>query len=361
MQDSADDSARAASSSSANAAPSGRPFRGFSPPRWIVSLSDAELRSQSSTPGRSAMSDAAQQHRTGQSSHSGPNRRTKLCYDGFDDDIPSYGPTLRRRGNVNFVKAQGLEASEMARRPEISGGQNRGSSVKGLYESIVGIQVPNPPPAATQQHTIHTERKRTPHVVEVDVDLTGDDDDDGNDEDILIIDSRTGERTPYVESKPRRYIVPPPAPSSVFNANRPVLDPAPSRAIHEMLPVNLEPLQLPPNYHLRSSNVGWQMLSRQGWNEGNALGPAVVEQDVDGSESKRLKVPLRPLEKHDRRGLGLEVKSEPRKTRAEIEAERKRLALLERDKRGRRARGMERQKKKEAQDHRAMLAYMNRD
>ncbi|KAM0790075.1 hypothetical protein ACM66B_005403 [Microbotryomycetes sp. NB124-2] len=363
MQGAAVDSASAASSSTADGGSSSRPFRGFSPPRWIVSLTDAEIDSQKQSSDGANHPRAAGTAQSGRypPSQPGLNRYTRRGRDDKDDDIPSYGPTLRRRGNVNFVKASGVGPTAKAVASE-AGVTNKGSLVKGLYESIVGTPSPalTPPPSL---HVTRQERKPTPPppAVEVDVDLTVEDDDE-----ILIIDSATGQAEQYIaapKSQPRRYIVPPPAPSNVFNASQlAVADPRPARAIHEMLPANLEPLKLPPNYHLRSNNVGWQMLSRQGWNEGTALGPAVVEREEDESSgSKRLKVPLRAMEKHDRRGLGLESKSTPRKTREEVEAERKRLAVIERDKRGRGSRGMEKQKKKDVRDHKAMLAYMNRE
>ncbi|GAA96099.1 uncharacterized protein L969DRAFT_17174 [Mixia osmundae IAM 14324] len=63
-----------------------------------------------------------------------------------------------------------------------------------------------------------------------------------------------------------------------------------------------DPSSITPStqYGLKSTNLGWQALQQQGWQEGRPLGR-------DGSG---LKVPIRPSVKRDRSGIGMEQKKE---------------------------------------------------
>ncbi|KAK4050343.1 hypothetical protein OIO90_005136 [Microbotryomycetes sp. JL221] len=349
-------------------------FNGFAPPRWIVSLPDSELiHSEQDVVAQPAATDCDQRQRGRVAKGLGSSHTAQYKAAEQDDEFTPYGPTLRRRGNVAFVKAQGLSASSgnsSATKVLHSVGHSRGVHVKGLYESIVGT--PTPPPQPAPKPT------QAPQI-KIDVDLTADEHDEDessgesveSDAEVIIVDSQTGQQLPYRDSRPtttavRRSIVP----ANVFaTQTTSTQSRVPARAIHEMLPKVLTPLKLPPNYHLRPNNVGWQLLSKQGWQEGDGLGVPEAKPENDASDeerkmSKRLKVPLRGIEKHDRRGLGLDptkTATGARKTRAELEAELKRIALIERDRRGKGERGMAMKKKKEMQEHKAMMSYMNRD
>jgi len=265
--------------------------------------------------------------------------------EGEDDEFTPYGPQLKRQGNVRFVKAKGLglEAFEGTTgsdkgKQRATGAEeapkDKGNTVRGLYESIVGLQ---PTPAATPTPP----RRATPPAP--DVDLTLDSGDDSDDE-LIVLDPATGLRAPL-----------PPRIKRLRPKRRP------SSAIHDLLPTDLTNPHVPPvHYGIKPSNIGWRMLAKQGWVEGQCLGPAEGE-EREGTV-KRLKVPLQGVEKFDRRGLGGDGGKDqgPKKTREEREEERKRQQRIEKERRGRGTRGMTKQHEREGRERKEMIAYMNR-
>ncbi|GAA6062558.1 hypothetical protein JCM10212_004119 [Sporobolomyces blumeae] len=331
-----------------------------------------------------------------------------------DDDFIPYGPTTHRRGPMRFVPAKqggGFLASTDADldpgddRPTVkvegkgkgratdgikyeSDDEDRpsleptrpppprtalsGSAVRGLYASIVGLRTePSATRATSTDHSeapprIPTKRTRAPSI-EADIVLSSDsdveikdedetrkidddghqpaDDDNGQDEEeVVVLDPLTN----LPESR------------SLGSASRrrqglqPLL-------IHELLADRRasDPALVPPTYYaVPESNYGYRILAKQGWKAGRTLGP-------DGSGAKGLKVPLKAVEKFDRRGLGSESNREGSKARRKMterekEEERRNETQVERDRRGKGARGMARQKKKEADERKAWISYMNR-
>ncbi|GAA5912242.1 hypothetical protein JCM6882_005205 [Rhodosporidiobolus microsporus] len=274
-------------------------------------------------------------------------------FDGQDDDdIPAYGPTTSRRGRMRFVPASdgGLgvlpgttadgrekgkgraveleEAEEETRSPDEEEKQEDdeaprppppppkklpGASVRGLYESIVGLQpqqgpsapaslrsTPAPPPCQTIFRPASEPPNRAESVgVKQEEDdgvlvLSSDDEEEEerpsppsrvaefrprpveeDDDDLIVLDPSTGLPAPPLPSTsslptasspppPRSFSFNPPPPSSRV---RPLL-------IHQLLPSPAAaPPSLPTHYALKPDNPGWRMLQRQGWKEGAALGP----------------------------------------------------------------------------------------
>ncbi|BGP01697.1 Proteophosphoglycan 5 [Rhodotorula toruloides ATCC 204091] len=436
-------------------------------------------------------------------------RRTQ--YDGDDERVPDYGPTTKRRGRMRFVPAkssafgvipasedgdekletgyegkgkgkavedvaeQDVQADgaveEIAVEPAASTSagpsvQRRapipGSSVRGLYESIVGLSVhsapastnPSPstskrstpsPPSSPRSAAISSpsipststalypvssasstssvssqtlKRSASPpssslaqHATTetADIVLSSDSEDederparrirrdkrvkeeDSDSDDLVVIDPLTN--LPEVPFR-RSSSLPLPSSSSdtsqpstsrgtssqtspygAFSAAAPSVKRLQPLLIHQLLPpaissssdtdgkpAGFKPLVPPTHYAIRPDSPGWQLLARQGWKEGQTLGPVTPE-----GEGRGLKVPLRPVEKHDRKGLGLGTgedggggKNGRKLTHEESERERRRKEREERDKRGRGERGMERMKKREERERKAMIAYMNR-
>lgn len=322
-----------AGDASANATQRQPQARGFSPPRWIVST---DSQSALATLGPAAVASAASSASQGRPQLGGGLGSRRWPDDG-DDRFTPYGPTTRRQGPMRFVAAKNVPAAHSEdKRPELptaSGiAQDKGSAVRSIYESIVlkpPAAAPKPPPLP-------------PPPPPPDLDLTLDDEDEEGeeDDDLNIIDPLTGETAVKAPLIPRR------------RSQRPL-------GINELLPPRNEsplvPRALPTQYGIKPSSIGWKLLAKAGWKEGESLGPV---EDATQS-SKRLKVPLKASEKFDRSGLGVTGKDGPKKTRREMEEERKRLALIERDRRGKGRRGIERQQLKEKQKKMALLFYMN--
>ncbi|GAA5971228.1 hypothetical protein JCM3765_007145 [Sporobolomyces pararoseus] len=303
-----------------------------------------------------------------------------------DDDFIPYGPTTYRKGKVRFVPGGLLGGEE--EEPQIGVKQEKGkgkatdqhyvkedeealvakpqrkvemsgNAVKGLYASIVGLR--STPSTSTSSATT-PRRSPSPHLdrkpqfsppskptlssstTEEDIVLSSDSEpeppspeenpSDSEDDDVIILDPLT--------NLPESRILPPPR-------KKPRLKP---RLIHELLGDSTDPVLVPPtHYALPETNFGYRLLSKQGWKEGATLG-----------KQGGLKVPLKAIEKFDRKGLGLEEKKKAqwKLTAKEKEDERRRVELEERDKRGRGSRGMARKIRMENAERKAWIAYMNR-
>ncbi|GAA5906462.1 uncharacterized protein JCM6883_004486 [Sporobolomyces salmoneus] len=298
-----------------------------------------------------------------------------------DDEFTPYGPTTFRKGAVRFVrggllggdnteeldvkredkgKERALDQDEVKeeeapgnRRKELSGNE-----VKSLYAGIVSIRskpatstasssskpilkrARSTPPPKTIPPLSTSSSRREPDIVlssdsEPEEPLSDADEPLSDDDDVIILDPLTN----LPESIPRA-----PAPSKKKRL-KPLL-------IHELLGDSSSPLVVPPTYYaLPETNFGYRLLSKQGWKEGETLG-------LSGG----LKVPLKAIEKFDRKGLGLEDrrKANWKKTRKELEDERREAERAERDRRGKGERGMERTRKREQEERKAWISYMNR-
>lgn len=281
-------------------------FKGFGPPAWIFSFNPGE----SSTPAASTSSLAGPIH------YAPPPPRTSFGRPRVDleegDTEGNYGPTTRRRGNVRFVPARGLEKGKERGTDDLGLVKgDKGAFVRGLYESITSTTVPPTTQSAPPS------RARTP-----DVDLTLDSD---SDDDIIILNPLT--RLPYPRPRPAR-----------------------PRAIHDLLSdstPSTPPLIPPIQYGLKPTNVGWRILARQGWVEGQPLG-------AKGNEG--LVVPLKGSEKFDRAGLG-GGKGERRPSGKERQEKRREEESGRREKG---SRGMEKARKRGEDERKEMLAYLNR-
>lgn len=228
---------------------------------------------------------------------------------------------------------------------------DKGATVKSFYESLVGLPLPPRP--------LERAPPRPPQP-EPDLDLTlgdsaSDDDEDqatdapNSDEDLVILDSQghpetTIPRPPRIR---RRRQPPPPPPAA-------------------LLPTSLTPHAPPIQYILPETSFGYSLLRRQGWHEGQPLGPKPVAQDNATAPgppnthfAQRLIVPLKPVEKHDRRGLG-PTTEESRREQKEAMAARKREK--EERRRAGQSQGVEairREQKREEWRRRELLAHLN--
>ena len=304
----------------------------------------------------------------------------------MDDDFIPYGPTTYRKGKVRFVPGGLLGGQEEEPRVDVKREKGKakardqdtikedeeepvakrqrkvemsGNAVKGLYASIVGL---GSTPSTSTSSATTPRRSPSPHldrkpkrsspslpslscaIVEPDIVLSSDSEPeppspqenspDSEDDDVIILDPLTNLPEHRIPSPPRK---------------KPRLKP---RLIHELLGDSNDPVLVPPtHYSLPETNFGYRLLSKQGWKEGATLG-----------RQGGLKVPLKAIEKFDRKGLGLEEKKKAqwKLTAKEKEDERRRLELEERDKRGRGSRGMARKLRLENAERKAWIAYMNR-
>lgn len=305
-------------------------FKGFGPPAWIFSFDGPP---PAATP---LLADAIQLYAAPLPSitRAGLGARPNL-----DDDVPdedaNYGPTLKRRGNVRFVRAKlvgttvgdkgkGRERDAPADAPPAE----KGEVVRGLYESIVGLRAA-PALAAPAPLAVAVTR---PSRLAPDVDLTGDDSDD----DITFIDPSTG----FAE------VTPPPRIRRLRRYKPPAL-------LDLLIPPSAAPLVPPISYAIKPNNIGWQMLARQGWKEGDGLGP------VD-AEPRALKVPLKASDKFDKKGLGVsKERREVSKKRARELEEVQRRKDRQRERDGRGGKVAAKRAKREADSRRELLAYLN--
>lgn len=309
-----------------------------------------------------------------------------------DDDFIPYGPTTFRKGLVRFVpggvlggdhpddaerikredKGKGRAVDDTGTKREEGEGEDEdedrnrlptrklevsGNQVKGLYASIVGLRTPStslpstasssglPSPPTLKLPRLENDGSKSAR--EPDIVLSSDSEpeptserEDGDDEhdDIVILDPLTN--LPELRTRPDLVA-------------KPRLKP---RLIPELLvDPSSEPLVVPPTYYaLPETNFGYRLLAKQGWKEGTTL----------GRQGSGLKVPLRAVEKYDRRGLGLDTGKDKRGrwklTAREKEDERRRAALEERDHRGKGSRGMAKKVRMDNAERKAWIAYMNR-
>lgn len=303
-------------------------FKGFGPPAWIFSFDGPPA----PAPAVPSLAHAIPLYAPPTKSHSGISARPSLDDEAPDEDA-SYGPTLKRRGNVRFVRAKlaGVDEKGKGRErdaevPPVA----KGEMVRGLYESIVGPRADaaassSTPPATAVAVTRHA--RPSP-----DVDLTLDDSDD----DLVILDPTTGraEAPPLVRIRPPR------------RRN-------PAALLDLILPPTAAPLVPPLSYGIKPNNIGWRMLAKQGWKEGEGLGPADVE-------ARGLKVPLKASDKFDKKGLGVskEHGERSRKRVRELEeVKRREDKQRERDSRG--GKVAAKRSKRDADSRRELLAYLN--
>ena len=239
-----------------------------------------------------------------------------------------------------------------------------GDSVKGLYANIVGLRSSTssgstsnasparpPPPRQLKRPRSRTSPlstpKREPDIIlssssssESESDSPPSPSTPNSDDDIIIVDPLTSlpiTTSPIIPPPPRRR-----------DRLKPLL-------IHEMLSLpstSSQPLVPPTYYALPDSNVGYRLLHKQGWREGETLGPLNKEQ------GRGLKVPLKAKEKFDRAGLG--VVGKRKMTGEEKEEERMKRVREERERRGKGTRGMERKRLEERRERKEWISYMNR-
>ncbi|GAA5974062.1 hypothetical protein JCM21900_001864 [Sporobolomyces salmonicolor] len=339
-------------------------------PAFIFSYNadDEDLQALASSSGVPIASTSLAHTTATSSRHAGLGSRQDRWHE--DNDFPAYGPTTHRRGPMRFVPAKEGYGVRLGEGDVKSKGKGRrvidaddegsaqeeeprvpvkklempGTAVRGLYESIVGVRsapattapsrAPSPPPPPPPPRSASTP------PLEPDLILSSDPESEPDD-DLIILDPLSG-------------LPEPPGPS--LEDPPPPLQP---RTIHELLAdaAPSDPALVPPlQYGIHPSNPGYRMLAKQGWKEGHSLGP-----EGEGDHARGLKVPLRPVEKHDRKGLGLPGAGVLGRqlSQKDRDEERKRLAKQERERRGKGARGMARIARREERHRKAMIAYMN--
>ncbi|GAA6015522.1 hypothetical protein JCM11491_004381 [Sporobolomyces phaffii] len=301
-----------------------------------------------------------------------------------DDEFAPYGPTTYRRGAVRFisggllgtthdpeVKHEDVEGKGKGKAP----GQAKelsGNAVAGLYQSIVGIRPnsdpprqppasvaprarslrpsPNPPAPSAPYASPSLPKEAEIIILSSDSESASSDEDDDDaspksppanlededeDDDIVILDPLTN--LPERVAPPRRRRLLP-------------------RSIHELVGSAHDPVVAPPtHYAIGETEVGYRLLARHGWKAGETLGRTRIA---------GLKVPLRAVEKFDRKGLGLSDARQQRArwklTEKEKEEERRTREREQRDERGRGERGMAKKAKMDNAERKAWIQYMNR-
>lgn len=279
--------------------------------------------------------------------------------------MPSYGPQVRRKGNVKFVRAKlGVtkddDGDAKGKARELLAGDEKDAPARrdpapfrSLYDgmdalplqslanSFVKAAPPRPPPGT------------------IDVDLTLDSSDASSSDDELTVSTPTG----IVLPPPRRS---PPRPlrrTRALPIHRLLADFSPN-----------EPLVPPIQYGIGSNNIGWKLLQRQGWREGEGLGVVPVAGPGKPIVAPSIKVPIKASEKADRKGLGMAVEASKDGGRTKrnfgkepVKKKGKRERLREREKaeldlltRGKGARGMAKDRLRDDRERKAMLGYMNR-
>lgn len=281
-------------------------------------------------------------------------------YDEAAHDLPSYGPQLKRKGNIRFIKARG----DVQSKGNGNSGEEHTKPKRSLYDDLA------PPldviPRITVQTPIaSTSRARLPSSVTPDLDLTlsSSDESDDSDDDLTFYDPRTSLPLPRV-----------PLPRVTLS---------PVRRPHKSLPKSISdllsdftpqqaPVIVPTQYGIGANTIGWRMLARQGWREGEGLGrgagsfvlddegglvKAAKDRAVEG-----IKVPIQAVERMHRSGLGI-VQNSTKGYRARDNG-------VKLKKKGKRERGREREKQEalkvvqkravvERRDRKELLAYLN--
>lgn len=303
------------------------PFRGFSPPRWIVSGTIDDLAS---------------------SSADGSNRHDASLTTGDGDDAAAgYGPVLRR-GNIAFIPAASAPSNEIAL-PR----QSKGKHVQSLYQSIVRS-------ASSSSHQKEED-----------------------DDDIVILDPVTRRPDPfstYSDNRKRtrgareRAVHELVAEPEAKRPKLPVVYGIPQSnkgwqmlqragwSRDQPLGPSRHPLSASSSAHAKDNgepamSTALVRVRSDSSTDSEADWSDDVQENVSGDEDetdKRLKVPLKASEKFDRKGLG--GSTETKKERKEREL---RDALGE--SKAVTARALHRKQKRETAYRKAMLAYMNRD
>lgn len=355
-------------------------FQGYPAAQWIHSANDFDHHAPST-------------HDTATSNGWGHAQKTRW----EETEVgASYGPTLRRKGNLTFIKAKGEGGSS-----GIGKGKTKENAYDwaGLYEGIhVTSKFAPPRPRQTMFRSATRLSDSTLPRPMPDVDLTLDDDssdevvmqeekeeekEEEDDDDVIFIDPITSLPLPRL-----RRLAPPSPPLPRINRRRL----ARPLAIHEMIPnvdvvTGLDQVLIPPiQYGIKENNIGWKLLKRQGWKEGTGLGmgssTVAVKQEGKGSNSKSLPapvgllVPLKSSDKMDRRGLGMKVVAKwsegTKHARSSGGSSSSKIAGERPKKRGKRERRVEREKAEmahktvwerrdmqERSDRKQMLRYMN--
>jgi len=379
------------SAAMAEASTSRQPFNDGWAPAIVISdhapadlsrfdTTDAALDSHDALTGTAAASSSAAPYRSQRAG-------LGLQIDWSDTDA-TYGPTTRRKGPLRFVRAiaasegvgdsgyesleqcesgdrkverRAMDKEELESADSGSGQTERVSSregtagVRSIYERIVlaraSASTTTPPAAqkrARQSVKQEPARKEPPASSRRQAEVIYVTDSDSDEDEATREGEEVTERAVTVFKPPERTRVP--DPFTPWHQRK-----ATPRTIHELLATATpsdgnsddgQPYVPPVYYGIKETSKGWKMLARQGWTEGEALGPVREE------TRKALLVPIRPVEKQDRKGLGNAV--ERKRERAGNEREEARHPKV---KGGRdRAHVQSREQEK----RRAMLAYMNR-
>ena len=221
-----------------------------------------------------------------------------------EEEIRNYGPQLKRKGNIKFVKAKGSSLQPVERKR------------RALY------------------HDLEPSQELPKLSQPADLDLSNEPDTD--DDDIIFY-------------SPTTLLPLPPLPTSHFQREQ-----RESPSISQLLadhPPTAPPRVVPTPYGIGSDTIGWKILAKQGWREGEGLGKAtgsfLLDEEggliKDSTLMEGIKVPILPVERMNRSGLGItqEKRKRPRDNGLKVK------------KKGKRERGRERERKE-------MLAYLNR-
>lgn len=285
-------------------------------------------------------------------------------FDSYEEEgreMPSYGPTLMRKGNIKFVRAKGVQEGKGKERS----GDIEPKVKRSLYHNM--DPVPSRPSSLLRStpSALAASSKSANSTTTPDLDLTLSDSTPSSDadDDLIICDSLTSLPLPPL---PRLK----PLSTKARKAKL--------QSITDMLAdfvPQQTPVVVPTQYGIGMDTVGWRMLSKQGWKAGEGLGRGagafvldeegelIKDNAMGGVEG--IKVPIQAVERMNRSGLGV------------VQQKGKGKPYRERDngvklkKKGKRERGREREKQEalkvvakrysaEKRDRKELLAYLNR-
>lgn len=340
---------------SANAVASGSTLNPFPRAEWIFSTQPSPFPSSSSLAFDSDI--------TPTESVDTATKKNSVQYE-ITDTGWNYGPTIKRK-NLKFVRSTGLDSSgerkgegkHIIESERI--GQRKENEKRGLYDGVTtsaSLAVAsrlaqtkggNDYSRSTGWRVKSVKKAHPVSTKEIDLTLSSDDDgymnnassssseteEEEEDDDIIVLDPHTSLPLPLLASTFQKKTHNQPYKSN----SRSIVDLLPPSASTPIIPI-IPPIQ----YGIESSNIGYKLLSRSGWKEGDSLG--VKKEDIEHDD--RLRVPLKNSNKMDKRGLGM--------------ATIKKDKVKKKGKRERKVERLNRHKDVEERKHRKeMLRYMN--
>lgn len=352
-------------------------FRGFSPPSWICDINSTTSTSTSSHNNNNnlipTLYDQSPPPQSSTSSlNTSRNFKNAKWKNPLEDDaeIKGYtGPTITRK-NVLFVRSKGLDGSITPTSTSISTSHDHNVDRKGKGKAVVDVKELYESIIRTSTSTLPLSSLPSSHAIPKapDVDLTFDSDSSASssedEDDVQIINPQT--QLPY----------PPLLKSKVFRKRKPQIPSIPD--ILGPTSSTSKPIIPPIHYGIGSNNIGWKLLVKNGWKEGDGLGaiiPSTISTSMieDGADTLEIieeinhgtggigrKVPIRAELKIGRGGLGSSNSISRGMTKKEKEVRRLKEEKERLERRGKGSRGIARKQKADKIERAHWNEYLKR-